>query len=139
MSLSVWMSSVWEKESLVMTIVLVSGVGQPIFTKATPALSMMVSKDFLSLSATWMTTPGFSANNSLTISSSWKFFRSICIPPDTLAKVISKRVVIRPPADMSWPARIIPPSTISCMALNASAKYSGFMTVGTSLPILPCD
>ena len=96
-------------------------------------------------SLTWITTPGFSANSALTtsgappleVSEEMMSCRLMCMPPLVLAKHISSRVVMSPPAEMSWPAMIHPFSIICWTAIKASAKYSAFFTVGTSLPTLP--
>ena len=88
-------------------------------------------------SATWITTPGFSAKSFLITSSPLISWRLICKPPSALAKVISSNVVIKPPAEMSCPASIHSRRIISCTASKQSQKYCGSFTVGTSLPILP--
>ena len=61
------------------------------------------------------------------------------MPPSVLAKHISSRVVMSPPAEMSCPAMTSPSLTSCCTARKASRKYSGFCTVGTSLPTLLSD
>ena len=84
-----------------------------------------------------MTTPGFSAKRALTRCVLLSLLRSMSSPPLVLAKVISRSVVMRPPALMSWPASMRPWLTSCCRARKASRKYSGSRTVGTSLPTLP--
>ena len=52
------------------------------------------------------------------------------------AKHISNKVVIKPPLPTSCPAAILPTFIKSCMALNATLKYSASNICGASSPIL---
>ena len=112
-------------------------IGWPISTKPTPALLSIFSTVPLSEFFTCITTLGFSAKRSFTGSFSLIPFRFASIPPCRFANVISSRQVIRPPAEMSCPARMSSSFTNWLTAKKASRKYSAFCTVGTSLPTFP--
>ncbi len=56
------------------------------------------------------------------------------IPPLVFEKHISRSVVNIPPAEISWPERIIPLRISSWIVLKTSLKYAGSVTVGASSP-----
>ena len=57
-------------------------------------------------------------------------------PPSVLENVISSRLVIIPPAEISCPAKIRPLFISSCIVSKAVTKYSVSLIIGASRPIL---